>query len=664
MASASQASSQNSALGITYEILAGSGHGITKYANEIGRINATRTVAIKNNGKNCVCLSVALSLIAMIAVGCAATLIAMSGGPSNALLFYTGVAFGGLALGLSMWIIGVSVKSVMARKEQNKAVKTLKHKEVPEKEVLLEMEKATSQQIVEALKTFSAEQRQGFIQHVDDSYFSQENNKKELTEEQKKVLSVFAHYPPDLYEIDTATLSREFALHLLAHINPNVLDLGKGKGTELMSRLFLKVGVPKLVKQHKQEVPDPEEIVSFSRHPRVIARLAQNQEATFTPELVRAIFSPMDINQKTLFLKTLADDISKLASSKNSEKETIVKVVTGCIFDAFSADFVAHFNKVIAPEDQEAVAAFNQAEALLEQLAKWPDLVALPVLFLLHKSNGKEPTNCTGLLNALYEKLGNRQDTFIHHAANNCSPDFNCAYWINKYAADPTSNMPSVLKRLFARLPVQMARATGHLDDARTERHALAKADEIFVLMNAEDKIAFLNEEKLNKKGSFKQRMTKKLKEFQTSSSWTQQDHVVTYLRQNPAEFKELVLENEELGNHQARATLALNILEHIGQGAEQVINVMDNGSIGFPYFNFLANMLIDQTKDLDLNRNPVRETRARLIARFKYAPKMALTRDKKLVWGGAEWKLKADGSEWENFKQIAANEQKNVWKT
>jgi hypothetical protein len=667
-ASSQAANHEKQTLGITFGMLASNGKGLKIYADQVGSLDNTRKVAIQHDGKNCTCTSFVLGMLAIIVAAGAATLIAFSGGPSNATLFYTGIALGVAFVGLTTWLLVVISRSIQHRKAQNELVANLTGKVVPEKNVLAEMEKpeATAEQVHSALRCFPTQQRQAFFEYIYSTYFSVEASRGPLTEEQKKILTEVAKFPADVAKLNFENLNRDFALHMLASIKPDVIDKSSsGGGLELVTKLFEKVGPPKTVRVEKKQQLLSEEVKIFARHPRTIAMGVQTKSDLFTPNLARAIFGQMETGQKTLFLKTLSEDFAKLTDDKLAEMGKIEQVARYCAFDVFSKEFVAQFSGPIDPDNQEAVASYAQAEALLEQLAKWPRFMAERFYLQRAAALSGNPT----LINALYRKMDqDQQNEFINYAATNLAADFDCAYWINAYAKGKDSkgiDLPDPTKRIFAKMPAAMGKAMATLDDAQSAGRATQSAAGIILLMSIETRVAFLEAEKSANQEAFAKRMTEEiLRPAQNKLSDLTENHIaVAYFKRNPKEFRELVLLNKQLGDEKARALIALKLLEKMNGNAETVIRVMDDGSKGFPYFNYLVNILVDRMKVLDLNKNPPGDAEAKLVARFNFAPIMAETRKKVIFFGGLEWKLKDYGPDWHNFEQIAAGQQNNVWK-
>jgi hypothetical protein len=103
---------------------------------------------------------------------------------------------------------------------------------------------------------------------------------------------------------------------------------------------------------------------------------------------------------------------------------------------------------------------------------------------------------------------------------------------------------------------------------------------------------------------------------------------------------------------------------------AEAVIKIMDDGYVGYPYFNYLTNMLVDEVGLMpdrtprNLATHPISPSLQKLIARFKYAPQMRDSRNKLNPWG-AVWALKPENApEWNNFRNnIARNKPDDVWR-
>jgi len=643
---------------LTFGILAGGPDhkGVLKYAQEVGLHDAKRKVAIKNDGKKCTCTSVVFALLAVLSAGGAATLIAFSGGPNNAILFYSGVALSATFVGITTWLIVIIARSIKHRKVQNEKVAQLVTKPVEKQDALTEMEKpeVTKQQISVALKHFSIEQRQDFIAYVQESYFP-EAEKKELTEQQEKVLAALADCRKDLLKLDSK-IKRGFALQMLKHIDPAILN----KKIELHALLFKRTGAPLQSDQHELQI--------FARHPEAVARLAQNQK-DFTIDIVKDIFGAMINSQKTLFLKTIANDFAKWGEGHDSEKEKLKQIIAPCIKSTFSDELIAVITKG-EPEDDAAKAEYGHAKTLITELARWPEICADRIFLSNDKkdlSNDKKDvailTEHT-VLNSLYSAMdATQKETFVSYAAEKLPQDFECAVLITIYAQGKI-DLPEMIQHVLAKKHEMLAKAW---DKLNADGRAAQSAINIVKLMSHEDQDDFLETiriENIRTPHSYQKHFADVfLKSLVADRKAITKDHcVVLFFMKHPSEFKTLVLDNQLIDkNMQVRAQLALDLLEKMDTDSEKVLLTMDSSEKGYPFFNCLVNKLVDETKDAFYKIGNI--TRDRLVARFMYSKKHTIEEARNTaVFRGSEYKMKADGPEWENFKRIAETQRDAVW--
>jgi len=678
MASSSQGLPQGTYLDITLNMLAGGNdlNGIPTYKNQLNTHRKAADLTMKSEGSVCTCNSVVLALLAILAAAGCATLLAYSGIPISVdlKLFIPGVLLGTASLGLTIWLIVVIIRSIQHRNAENEKVMNLASGKVSNEKLLAEMhkEETTREHIRCAMKQFTPEQRKELMAWVHKEYFPQ--NPQPLTENQKKVLSAFADFPADLLDYDIAGANREFVLNILANINPAIINQGEGKGEQLVLELFNKAEIPQ----------NEEEVKIFAKHPIAIAQLAIKPE--FTKEIIVELYDLMNVEQKTQFLNKAGDDITDLkildanpeSPTKTGKAQKLIhnKIVGPCIKRTFTREFNEQFVLTENPSQEERT-KLEKSTALLQQIARYPTRAAQRI----YASNDNRILGDVSMINALYAEMtpGDRE-AFINHAAvqlNKLNPrNTYHAHCMNDFAQNNTA-LPEPTQKIFAKTPAAMGFTISRLHSDGATPLALQKADEIFDMMTPEDqavcldaKAEYWETEKKNHPQNFAAKMTAMLQAHQAQRDSILETSIpVVYFKRNPQDFREFVLRNVGLGNEAVRGSLALGLLEKMNDRAEAVMKIMDDGYPGYPFFNYLTNMLVDETGLMadrtprNLATHPVSPSLQKLVARFRFAPQMADSR-KKINAFGAAWALKPENApEWNNFRNIARNKPDDVWR-
>lgn len=518
----------------------------------------------------------------------------------------------------------------------------------------------TEGHIQNAMKQFTPEQRRDFMQWTKDQYFP-ENDRKPLTDDDKKVMAAFARFPGEILALpDIDTLDRDFALQILANIDPDVVKRGKeveGKereGKVLITKLFAKVDLPKT---------DPEREV-IARHPVALALLVQVENHKFIQKELEPICAKMNFEQRTLFLKQLADDRAPLEAEKakdtNVEKKRIHDANVVCISMTLTPEFAAKFKPAAQEPSDAEKAELVKAKALLRQIGRSPHLAA----FCIYLQKGDMLPAEVALIGALYDAMEEgAQKAFVEYARTQLNhPDIGLEGWINWFAANNTIAMPQVTKDIYAGAPIAMAHAMPSLTAPQEPPSQAWKiADEILKLMTTEQKLSFLSTERTVYGAGFTKQLTGMLQKIQSDKNPVAGSLVnnlaVVYLKKHPEDFNALVINNNALGSVTGdRATFALSLLEHMGEVAEKIIANIDDKD-GFDNYNAC---LVSLKNQVDQRKTTPQDTAEwqRLLAMFKFAPQRG---GKTIIFGDNA--VATDDVTWASFNALANPRQNEVWR-
>lgn len=388
----------------------------------------------------------------------------------------------------------------------------------------------------------------------------------------------------------------------------------------------------------------------FAGYPAVVARLALNNFRVFNPKIIQSIFQKMNTVQKTEFLKQMADALQ----SAGNQKEIVV-TVTPLLSELITVELMT---EAIKNPSQELT-------NLLVQIGRWPNQVALPIFsdFGRHPFT-REPSLMTPLYNNMVQVA---QQAFVECATQAIIASPGAAKMftalINSMAVESklwTEPLCTIMANVPQIIAIAMTEVTqagylkGEIIVARMSpaQRSVYGLDymKAFVAKRTPEYVAIA--------------VTDGLRRFVKNPTLIPGSWELAYLNAYPVKFIELVLKNEQLGSDVERGRLALNLLELMGESAEWIINNMDQGSMGYPYYNLLTNLLV-----IEAHATPSStETRQRLMARFCYAPdeeelKIQTTRSKWVMGDDNTWALKRQDATWINFMQRAAQEQSSVWK-
>lgn len=602
--------------------------------------------------KNSKCTVIILSLLALLAAGLGGTLIAISGGPNNLVQFGTGSGFGVVSVGLSAWLIAeivISMKSLYDQKGKLADVLDLK---ITPKDALAAMENEqgapdaadkaqdAANRIYHALlaiepTTKQPARRLKFMESIYKQYFADGANP--LSEGQVRVIAAFAKFPAELTHLvnNTPHLSREFALLILTYIDPQLIEQKKGNdevGKRLLSILFSAADKPATA----------EECQIFARHPLAIAMLAQTKLID-DPVCVKSIYAEMSPKDKTLFLSKMGEDRLALAPGREGalKRNIIDRAIEHCLVHTLSHELDLFKVDVQDPAEKQ-----NQ-QLLLQEIAKWPHITA-PYLL---RGDLSAKSNFIRLLDK--EMQPTQRKIFIEVGASHLASDpiESRRYMKGCFTAYTGGDkpIPKLVRFVFGSVPHLMADLAPALDRdlcVSVSRAMTPEALEVYtdiqklINLGTQDPAALLRE------------MTSRLNALKSGDN-RHLNKTLLFFTLYPAAFKKLVLFNEGLGKEPVRFKLALDLLEKMEHHAAPIIADMDSKSLGFPYFNYLTNLLVDEAREL---ADPTRivPSRGRLMARFGRSPKIKDRRPVAAIIDTDKWNLKPEGAaEWGNFNQI-----------
>lgn len=612
--------------------------GLNKFVDRIRVAEGERKRKVEEDGKALLYTIIALAILATIAAAGAATLLAYSGGPSNAHLFYTGIALGIVSL---LLIGGVIYRKLDADKFKiTEQVKVTEAAIVPvsEKEIVQEMEECEKENVAFVMKELQPEQRQKLFKHICEAYVTKEGEPQPLTDKQKKVLSVVAQYPEELEQVPFEG-SRDLAREILREIAPEKRDACEN----LISKLVKCVGAP-----------EQSDIEILIQSPEAVAE--QMLANVYSPEQLQALFVAMNFKQQARFLKTVADSVAQMGNDKASEKESIRHYVEPLLRSAINENFIRIISGA-EPADEAAKKEFEEATLLLTELARWP----IEIAQLIYLSGNRDLLSKPRLIDLIYSQMDktNSQEIFIKHVADHLPENHSMDEWINNHIDNKWGSLPVPTMLIYARKPVELVNAMRALNGD----HPKMYTDVIINQMTPKQFMAFLEAEKAGNNKSFVERMLNMLLAIKKGSAdGHAESAVVDYFIKHPHDFKPILLDNDKIGNEDVRAALALDLLEKMDAHAEEIIKNLDNTPVpGYRYFNWLINYLVMNTKA------EVSQTRARLVARFRHAPQFVKSRDFLTIFGVpiVFWgkPLKTEGPEWDNFERIAQTKEKaGVW--
>ena len=401
---------------------------------------------------------------------------------------------------------------------------------------------------------------------------------------------------------------------------------------------------------------------ALSASPLAVARLARKDPARFTPEIIGEIFQTMGRAQKIEFLKQMTDALQALKSAEGdtqAEQQPIINAVHPLIHGLITRELMAEVRERPSQE----------LTNLLVQIGRWTEKAAERI-FVADFGTAQSFINDLVFMSVLYECMTpEAKDAFVNDAVQAISKHQNAPQvyrWLIESLAQANATWSEPLITIMANTPLVMAGAMHGLTNGAAE-----KGNVIVTRMKESQHNAytqhymevFVRRVGLEKASA---NLTSGLRRLQQSPAAIKGSYEAAFFRAFHGQFRDLVLKNEALGSERERGTLALNLLEHMGEKAETVISIMDEGSKGYPYYNYLTNMLVDEAQGKAPEAQT--ETRARLMACFAFAPdgknlRIVTTRDK-IVFRGTEWKLKPNSAIWSNFLVAAGTQSNNVWKT
>lgn len=430
----------------------------------------------------------------------------------------------------------------------------------------------------------------------------------------------------------------------------------------LLDALFAKVGDPCRVSDAESLARHPlallrmmnlKNVLAIAKYPQVIAGLAIKNPLIFTPKVLAKIYPKMTKPEKTAYLNFMADASNN--PNNSAQQQQVIFAAVQLLLSQLITEIVAGKNRT-----QNA----DERKQLLAAMTKWPKQAATSFFeagFTVELSLNKE----LRLLNSLYAKMISTQiEVFKEAAVQILSSRKNAAAIYPKLitAAYVDKKLREPLYEIMVKTPVHMAEAMNMMTKEEL-------GDPIIEQMSASDREIYrLNLMRTYKRGDLDARLTDELLKILKDPRQFSTSYSLAYFQQFPNEFKSLVLKNEHLGDQSARGRLALTLLEQMEEKADAVIQVMDNLEMGYPYYNYLTNMLVNEAQGTRPNTS-----RARLMARFALAKDedtdiMTATRDKIVIstsfFGPNEWELlKYDAKQWKNFDEAVATQSGIVYK-
>lgn len=595
----------------------------------------------------CTSQRVVLAIIALVAAAASYILFTYSWNPYTSTQILAGSFFGITAVGSTLWVSVQTIRSLFCTKISQKELEQAANIPLTYEAVLKEMEKTETfpRQIHHALSSLNAHQRHSFFAYVHSCYFVE--GRSLLNPAQKKLILAFAQFPQEVAKLNIEKIHPEFARLILSSIDPSIVEERDSElrktGKAFIQKLFLKVGLP--LGEENEKI--------FARHPVLLADLARQtkkEEASkkivpaYPPECIAKIFAHMTVEQKILFLQKLRAAIT--AHTWVTELQMIEMVVLRCMSITLIKEFTCSFLPVT--EGETASVPTSVHRELLKQFCKWPQ----PLAFVTYLSSDPRLSE-TPFIHALDELLKTQaRDDFIAYAAKRFEENADAlSNAIHIYLeAFTENNLPRLTRLIFVRTPGLMAAALPNLSEI-----GVMIVQGCLERMTQEDQITFFDKLRMLNGEDFQKRMSYFLLPLRNNKESIPASLPFALLLKHPEHFTNLILKNEKLASEEDRGQLALDLLESLDAHAERIIATLDADSVvGYPYFNFLTNLLIKEANDPS---SIISESRARLFARFKFCKVM----EEKQGWNllgeslrDEKWNKQPDGPHWDAFNKIA----------
>lgn len=620
-------------INLTKFLVAGGGrlNGLPAYVNEIKGKESFARVSIQAEKRDRAVHVVVLALLAMMTLAAGATLIALSGGPVALQLFAPGVMLCLASVSLAVWLSIVIVRSTDFNKKMDQELLELKNSTLSCETFLQEIqeENVTKEHVHAALRALPEPMRLEFM-----NWFLKHPN----PEVYDKILPVFAKFPEQVALMDIEAMPLEFARPILHSI------YCKNVGKACMARLSSQVA------RHAQFTDG--DIQEMKTQPKEVVNFALGGYEKWSVENVINIFSSMNLTQQIEFLehlKTRYDEIEKQHQQAPSEpvlgsSEKIVELFDRCMHSVMSSDLEAEEN-----------------QALYAQLIQWPGQMAH---FLFSSEKGIKMLKNLEFMNKLWGDLA--QDDFlavaqgIIHDEDEMERNIDIIYQlVDGYGSQ---KLPECVIELLKQCPQIVA-----MVDIQEFSLSMDLFKEVIDKMSVENQIKVFDFQLDKENSDFEpnNRLYSQLQSLEKDRDLNDliaESSALVYFKTHPEAFREHVLLNKELGSNEAdRYAFALDLLENLDEVAEKVIPTLDDDSYkGFPKTNYLTNLLVDELKE----KREILPERAKLAARFQYAPNAEVNRNKYTAsYFSSIWNIKPQGEEWKNFLASAEEQKEAVWK-
>jgi hypothetical protein len=386
----------------------------------------------------------------------------------------------------------------------------------------------------------------------------------------------------------------------------------------------------------------------FAAHPVALACLARI-DTRFTPQLLTSIFDHMNHTQQALYLQSMADEYNQIPTAQLGIRKRFENAVKPLIAKVVNTELLGMLGS-----DQSS----DQLAELIKQLCRWPKFLA-ECFYGDLKNNPLRSAH--DLVTALVFYMQDDVRTTFETEAVQClnAQKQEAAQLYAAWARVVGVVWPRWLSNIMAQIPeVVAAASTGQAD-----------MPPIVQCMSAEQRQQVTPTQVKAYRaatglGQVKEKLKPKLRNLTQEENMA---YLVTYFTTVPEDFKSVVMSNDQIGKQAERTQIALNLLEKMGVHAEAVINTIEKGSKGYPYFNLLTNTLMEEAK---ANATILTPSRKRLMARFAFAPdednpakkKIDTTRDIRVFAQQDYWSLNPPGNDWDAFNTVTATLGGSVW--
>jgi len=603
-------------------------NGLPGHVNEIKGKESFARLSIQAEKRDRAVHVVVLALLAMMTLAAGATLITLSGGPVALQLFAPGVMLCLASLSLTVWLSIVIARSTGFNKKMDQDLLELKNSTLSCETFLQEVqeENVTKEHVHAALKALPEPMRLEFM-----NWFLKHSNPKTYD----KILPVFAKFPEQVALMDIEAMPLEFARPILHSIYRERVSKA------CMARLSSQVA------RHARFTD--EDIQEMKTQPKEVVDFALGGYEKWSIENVINIFSSMNLTQQVEFLgylKTRYDEIEKQHQQAPSElvpgsSEKIIELFDRCMHSVMDSDLETEAN-----------------QALYAQLIQWSGQVAH---FLFSSEKGMKILKNLEFMNKLWGDLA--QDDFlavaqgIIHDEDEMERNIDIIYQlVNDYGSQ---KLPDCIIELLKQCPQIVATV-----DIREFSLSIDLFKEVIEGMSVENQIKVFDFQLDQENSDFEpsNRLYSQLQCLEKERNNIANSSALAYFKMYPEAFRDHILLNEELGLNEAnRYAFALDLLEHLDETAERVILMLDDNAYkGYPKTNYLTNLLVDELKGVA----EISPERAKLAARFQYAPNAEVNRNKYTAsYFSPIWNIKPQGDDWKNFLASAEEQKEAVWK-